>query len=184
MKPWYYSKVVKHAAFWLIWFCVGAVLFAGGTKKLTGAGWWCFDADAWLLLLVYYASFFVLCRLWNRFDHKKYGLLRPFGRVVYLLKVETLVVLGLMAAYTLLTLWMYRMPGYRYPTSLLTHIGERVERVIPYVLVAGMQSFAAPQVERVKLLVRAVKRRKEKVERYSRKPWELYRKGDDERNLN
>jgi hypothetical protein len=174
MKPFYLNTALKHTAAWLVWFGLNSIIIFGSTEPLNGIYWFKIAVNFSSLVLVYYAVFFVMRGMYRRFDYEKYDSLGLLGRAAYMLKAELLAVLALAALYIIFSVWFDREMGYGYP-NLLSHFDKRFTRLLPYVIVAGINSKYAVYQRGQKELARANELRYQQLQRDMHQIKELYR---------
>jgi hypothetical protein len=183
MKPSFRNTVIKHISAWVLWFGLNSITIFGSNVPLNGAFWLQTSANFATLVLMYYAVFFVMRNLYNRFDFGKYQILGLHNRFFYLVKAEVLAVIALIVAYTAFSIWYDRILGYQYP-NVLAHIDKRFTRLLPYVMFSGLNSFYVWYQQRQKQLARLNKMRYKKLEKDTQQIRDLYKKLTDLRTLN
>jgi hypothetical protein len=183
MKPSFRSTLIKHITVWVLWFGLNSITIFGSNVLLNGDFWLQTSANFATLIIMYYAVFFIMRHLYDRFDYSKYNALSSQGRILYWFKAEVIAVIALVVAYTAFSIWYDRILGYNYP-NLLAHIDKRFTRALPYVMFSGLNSFYAWYQERQKQLAVVNKIRYKKLEEDTKQIKELYQKLYDLRTLN
>ncbi len=174
MKPWYFGNGFKHITLWLIWFGLNSVIIFGSTVPLDGAFWLQVAINFSSLVAAYYSAFLLIRSLCKHIDYEKYDALGFWGRIVYIMRAELIVVIVLVVVYVTFTVWLDNTAGYNYP-NLLAHIDQRFGRVAPYVILAGVNAHYAMYRKGQKQIALAIKERHDWLEKELERIKELYR---------
>lgn len=128
--------MLTHVIGWILWYTANSMSAFAKMPRFTPLEWWQLCYNYLSLVIIFYASCWVMQRFFGRFSIVRYRSFSGIKKIRYLLKSETLLVLLVLVAYLGISLLLDNLFfGYAHQEYLL-QLERRFTRVSTYVVTA------------------------------------------------
>jgi hypothetical protein len=178
------KTILQHCALWGIWYLINTLQLVGIMSTFKTKDWMQLAYNYISLILVFYAIVWLLAGFYRIFSVQMYSTLRGVNKVRYLFNTRLLLALAVTALYVGVSVVLDNIFfGYEYPTAL-SHIIQRLTRVLLYVVIADRFANFANYKRRVRNYVIKNETRFKNLEADTYKIKELYEQLADEKLRN
>jgi hypothetical protein len=178
------KTIVKHCMLWSIWYLINTLQIADGISTFKTTEWLQLAYNYSSLVIVFYCITSCMTRFCKIFSLNVYSSLKGVRQVRYLFNNALLIALTVIAVYVSLSVTLDNgFFGYKYPTAL-SHIIQRLTRVLPYAVLAAGYAYFGHYKSSVKKYIRKNDRRFKMVKADNLKVKALIREYYDAKSLN
>jgi hypothetical protein len=178
------KNILKHCALWAVWYLINTLQIADAITTFKTTEWLQLGYNYISLVIVFYCIAGLMARFYKVFSRQIYATFKGAKQARYLFNNHLLLVLMVVALYVCLSVTLDNIFfGYQYPTAL-SHIIQRLTRVLLYALLADRYAYLYYYKSRVSNYIINNDARFKNLQADNYKIKELYEQLANEKSMN